>query len=132
MSNRFYSIPGCAPSGGEGAMNRNGPATPMRLPNGKLNPAYRGEIPVRENPQFAEFFANRAETSHSTVGLDPGQEVNIKGQGGRVLYEERDQHSGRIEQYVQVSSQTDSGTRKMVWEPDGPRTLVQTDNRRGD
>lgn len=113
---RFISVPGLrhGKSGGE-----TGAAM---LPSG-----YRGPLPnPHDSPHLAEFFANRAPTSHTMTGLDAQDRVQYRGDAARVEGEERDQHTGKIDQFIQVSDSTGSGTRKVTWEPDGPRGMRVT------
>lgn len=119
----FFSIPGMKPSGGEGRANMD-----------RQGANFRGNLPdPRDNPDMADFYANRNETSHA-VGMEAGERFNYKDAGGEVLHEEYDQHTAEVIQHVKVNSQTGSGTRKLIWKPDdnSPRTLIQTDDKRGD
>lgn len=120
MTRRFMSIPGLSHRSSGGVTGQ------ASLPRG-----YRGPLPdPRSSPQFEEFFANRAATSHTMTGLDAQDRVQYRGEAARIEGEERDQHTGRIEQFIQVNDPTGSGTRKLVWEPDGPRGMRITESRK--
>jgi hypothetical protein len=49
------------------------------------------------------------------TGFQPGEEIDMRGTPARVIGEEFDQHRGTITQWVQESSQCDSGTKKVEW-----------------
>lgn len=121
MSRRIF-VPGCNFDGTRNGNLRGSAAS------GELSDTYRGPLP--ENPLAAEFFAARKPTSHSGTGIDAGDFLHHRGAVARVEGEQRDQHSGRIEQFVQVSDRNGSGTRKLTWEPDGPRGMRVTSDKR--
>lgn len=127
---KFYSIGGMSPTGGEGEQGVTKSDGPQEIAD--LVHGWYGEE-VAANPRVQEFLKARGDTSHDVI-TEVGEKFHYKreGVGGVVLHEEKDSHTGRIEQTVQVSSQTDSGTRKLTWEPSGPRTMVQVDDKRGD
>ena len=113
---RFISIPGMAPSGGEGEMNaRPGfdPRSVIETPHGQK--------------QLGEWLATR--DSHQSVGLDEKFHfVDAAGEARPAipLHEERDQHSGKVEVTFRASSQSDSGTYKATFEAANERTLKQS------
>jgi hypothetical protein len=85
------------------------------------------------NPRYREFLKARGATSHESIA-EVGQKFNYKDtdRGGEVLHEEKDAHTGNIEQTVRVSDQSGSGTRRFTWAPSGPRTMVQIEDKRAD
>ena len=127
---KFFSIPGTRVS--------NSTDTPGDVSSRikKMGSQYRGELPdPKEDPRLSEFFAHRAKTSHQATGLDPDQIVNYYSQTGevrptRIEGEEKNSHTGEIDQYVQVSDEHGSGTRKITWEPNGDRGMVVRSDRR--
>lgn len=110
----FFSIPGMRPH--------------QRENSGAIGPGYRGPLP--ENPLAEEFLRSRAPTSHGTTGLEPDDFLHFRGDVARVEGEEKDQHSGKIEQYIQRHDPTGSGTHRVTWEPNGPRGMIVTDIKR--
>jgi hypothetical protein len=109
---KFFSYPGSSPRGSDGPK-------PRRLPEN-----------WREHPQVREYFASRSPTSHSVTGFDPGEQQFFRGDVARVEGEEKNQHTGAIEQWVQRSDSIGSGTYVNRWEPIGPRSMQITDTRR--
>ena len=98
---------------------------------GSIGPDFRGSLPdPTTSAQMEEFYAARPQTSHRKVGVEVGEMVAHRGEGAIVLHEERDQHTGAIEVTLQKSDATGSGTRIQRWEPDGPRTMTMTSDKR--
>lgn len=116
----FYSIPGMAPSGGEGQMGARRTATVPRRTRDEL----------AADPQFSEYY--------DAVNKDPSllvQETGVEGyhrfRGDACLVhaEERDGR-GVITQEIQRSDPNGSGTYHTRWEPTAPGRLTMTDVKR--
>src|SRR5665213_4197020 len=115
----FISIPGMAPSGGEGQMNSRGAASRLS----------REELAA--NPRFSEYY-DAVDANPDLLVQETGVEgfQKIRGDAALVHGEERDQHTGAIHQYVQRSDPTGSGTYDVKWEQTGPGKLSVTDVKR--
>lgn len=116
---RFYSFPGMAPSQSE---DKRG----LSLPD------IRAE---EHNTQFGEWLKSREETSHQSIGLDPGDKIWYQDGSGTkrpavVLGEERDQHSGKVDLYFRASDPLSSGTYKQTFEGDTARSLKASRTKR--
>lgn len=110
---RFISIPGMAPSGGEGGMNANPGFDPRSVIESELG-----------QRQLGDWLKSR--DSHQSVGLDEKFHfVDAAGEARPAipLHEERDQHSGKVDVTFRASSQSDSGTYKATFEPANERSM---------
>lgn len=84
--------------------------------------------------QLGEWLGSRDETSHQSVGLDPGQDIWFDDHGerraGKVLHEERDQHTGDVDVTIVANSETGSGTYVSTFKPNKERSMIQTKTKR--
>lgn len=73
---------------------------------------------MERNPKAEAYYKDREENSHKSTGMTPGMdEVSYDGDAAILHHEEYDQHTGRVEQYIQVSRHGEAGLRKITWEP---------------
>lgn len=110
---KFFSYPGSHPPQPEG----NGRKLVM--------PDIHDEA---HDAQFGDWLRSRDETSHQSIGLDPGDKVWFRDAAGEhrpaiVDHEERDQHTGTVSVHLHANDQTGSGSYRMDFKPDDARSL---------
>jgi hypothetical protein len=81
--------------------------------------------------KFGEWHGSRSPTSHQAVGLEKGEHVNFidaagEHRGAYVLGEEHDNHSGKTDVMIAANDPHGSGTYKLTFEGDGPRSMIET------
>jgi len=110
---RFFSIPGLRPFRTSG----------------------RSRPPLDEQPNLEEFVKSRPSTSHGALGLDSDLDIRFVTPSGEVrehsrVIREVPRSGGAVDAYVESQGSGKKEIHRLHFEPDGARTMRQTENKR--